>query len=33
MRERSARIRAKLMITSSRNSGTAVILRVPGEIA
>jgi signal transduction histidine kinase len=33
MRERSARIRAKLTISSSRNSGTAVILRVPGEIA
>jgi glucose-6-phosphate-specific signal transduction histidine kinase len=33
MMERSARIRAKITISSSRNSGTEVILRVPGEIA
>jgi nitrate/nitrite-specific signal transduction histidine kinase len=33
MKERSARIRAKITISSSRNTGTEVILRVPGEIA
>jgi ligand-binding sensor domain-containing protein len=33
MRERSARIRAKLTISSSRNHGTEVTLKIPGDVA
>jgi signal transduction histidine kinase/ligand-binding sensor domain-containing protein len=33
MRERSARIRAKLTISSSRNLGTEVALKIPGDVA
>ena len=32
MKERSARIRAKITITSTRNSGTTISLTVPGEV-
>ncbi|MGD0894046.1 MAG: ATP-binding protein, partial [Terracidiphilus sp.] len=33
MRERSARIRAKLTVSSSRNHGTEVVLKIPGDVA
>jgi signal transduction histidine kinase len=33
MRERSARIRARLAISSSRNHGTEVVLKIPGDVA
>lgn len=33
MKERSARIRAKITILSSRNNGTEVVLKIPGDVA
>lgn len=33
MKERGARIRAKLTISSSRNNGTEVTLKIPGDVA
>ena len=32
MKERSARIRAKITITSTLNNGTQIILIVPGDV-